>query len=71
MLNRHRGVTLLFAVLLPSVLFAGSVDGTNVWIGAKGGGSVFHTGLRYTPKPKRALFFPQTYPQGFLRDSYA
>lgn len=38
MLNRHRGVTLLFAVLLPSVLFAGSVDGTNVWIGAKGGG---------------------------------
>ena len=38
MLNRHRGVTLLFAVLLPSVLFAGSVDGTNVWFGAKGGG---------------------------------
>ena len=38
MLNRHRGVTLLFAVLLPSVMFAGSVDGTNVWIGAKGGG---------------------------------
>ena len=38
MLNRHRGVTLLFAVLLPAVLFAGSVDGTNVWIGAKGGG---------------------------------
>ena len=38
MLNRHRGVMLLLAVLLPSVLFAGSVDGTNVWIGAKGGG---------------------------------